>query len=121
MEKKEAPKWVQDVQERISEKRDAIRKEKFDNLAKASEVKLNDLMNLYFMNLTNDSEEQVVTFDILNKEWKDYVYKVNSTQKIISLNHDAFEKNINDILNSEEYKEKLKEKELIKSEIVNVE
>lgn len=111
-EKKEAPQWVQDVQKKVIERRQAIHKEKFDSLAAVYNAKLNELINLYFMNLTDDAEETAVTYDVLNKEWRGIVYKTNSTQKVIQLMPDGFEKNIADILNSDEYKAKLKEKQL---------
>lgn len=119
-QEKEAPQWVQDVQKKVIERRSAIHKEKFDNLAAVYSAKLNELINLYFINLTDDAEETAVTFDVLNKEWKDIVYKTNSIQQVIQLMPDGFEKNIADILNSDEYKARLKAKQGAEEAVVSV-
>jgi hypothetical protein len=102
---------VEDVQQRIVETRQAKDKKRFDELAAICNEKLNEFINLYFINLTNDEETDKDTFGILNKEWKDIAYKANiSNKNIITIHHDALEKNINDILTSEEYQKKLAEK-----------
>ena len=67
---------------------------------------LNSFLKTYFSRKYNNSSDMLTAFNTCNKHWKKHCVLINSTEKLINLKKDAFEKNVEKVIN------KLKENEL---------
>jgi len=82
---------LQLAQEKIVEERQKRYIEKMDKMGKLYTDSLNEHLNTYFNNFSDDLETNQFAFDLLNKEWKSYVQRCNTMQSNMQLRHDAFE------------------------------
>ena len=69
------------VVEKILEKR----KENFDakrkSLTEGAVKNLNRLLNIYFSTFSNVADDNKISFDVLNAEWKQFCYQSNTLHK----------------------------------------
>lgn len=115
--KKQVPQWLIDVQTKVFERKTLKAKEKYNQYSADAIEALKELFDIYFRSYDfEDEAENQSTFDILNKEWKQYCQNVMVTKsKYIKMQYDAFERQLTAYLDSEEGKEylsKLKEKQV---------
>ena len=82
---------LQLAQEQIYQERQKRYLEKIENMGKVYTERLNEHLNTYFSNFSDDLEMNQIAYNLLNKEWKSYVQKCNATQSKMQLRHDAFE------------------------------
>lgn len=78
--------------------RERILNERIQNAHKKAEEKsveytnrLNEHLHTYFANFSTEPSENEFAYNLLNKEWKSYVQKVNLVQKFVTLRANAFE------------------------------
>lgn len=105
------PAWQVEVQTKLFNARKAAADKKFAELVEHYNGKLKAMLDMYFAYYSSSEEENTISFNILNKEWQDLTYYCNSTQKLIELKHDAFAKNVKDVVDSEGFKASLKEQD----------
>ncbi len=55
---------------------------------------MNDYIHTFLSKQYSSIIEQQMAFDLINKDWKNLVRQVNSTEKLINLSKTAFEKQI---------------------------
>ena len=79
------------AQEKIMKERVRLHNEKIEKLGEEFSGRLNEFLSTYFNNFSEDKDANDFAYDVLNKEWKSYVNKRNTLQKIIQIKHDAFE------------------------------
>ena len=116
------PQWQIDIQQKLFNARKEARDKKFKELAEHYNGKLNSMMDMYFTYLTDDEDENTESFNIINKEWIKLAGQVNSTQKIIEINPNAFSVNVKAFMETEEFKNRKKvETENVDQNIVDLE
>lgn len=78
--------------------RDKIHEERTRNAYKRAEelsvgytARMNEYLNTYFSNFSEDVKENEFAFAVLNKQWKAYCRKANLAQKYVTLKVKAFE------------------------------
>ena len=60
---------------------------------------LNNYLHTYFSKLQGLTPQQaILAYDIANRNWRKYVRNINSTNKLINLNKDAFEIQVKKVL-----------------------
>lgn len=82
---------VQLAQETIYAERVKRHNEKCETLAKGYTERLNEHLSAYFNNFSDDEQTNEFAYDLLNKEWKAYVQRVNATNKLFQLKSNSFE------------------------------
>ena len=78
--------------------RDKIQDERTRNAYKRAEelsigytARINEYLDTYFSNFSEDIKENEFAFAVLNKQWKAYCRKANLSQKYVTLRSSAFE------------------------------
>lgn len=109
--------WSDPIRQKMISRREANRKNKFDELAKIYSTKLDDLVKLYFTYYSEEPEENTESFNLLNKEWMEICIKVSQTNsRVITLPKEGFSLRIKEIEESEIFKNRFNE---IKKETEN--
>lgn len=88
---------IEQTKKKLFEQRQAKIKIKQKDLIKISGDKLNEFLKLYFQTCKigeENSEESKEAFELINREWKAYCSRLNSTQKLITVQYQAFEENV---------------------------
>ena len=68
------------------------RKAKAEKIGQECTKRLNEYLDSYFNSFSQaDPEKNEFAYNVYNKEWKAYCYKVNATQNSIVLKFDHFE------------------------------
>lgn len=98
------------AQNELAEKRAIGKMNKANQMSNNAKESLNQHIQLYLQNYTTDAKENDRVFGIVDKSWKEYCYKVNRTQKLIVVDVMWFSREINRIVNSKEFQEKLTQK-----------
>lgn len=98
------------AQNELAEKRAIGKMNKATQMSNNAKESLNQHIQLYLQNYTTNAQENERVFKIVDKSWKEYCYKVNRTQKLIVVDVMWFSREINRIVNSKEFKEKLTQK-----------
>lgn len=98
------------AQNELAEKRAIGKMNKATQMSNNAKESLNQHIQLYLQNYTTNTQENERVFKIVDKSWKEYCYKVNRTQKLIVVDVMWFSREINRIVNSKEFKEKLTQK-----------
>ena len=98
------------AQNELAEKRAIGKMNKATQMSNNAKESLNQHIQLYLQNYTTNTQENDRVFKIVDKSWKEYCYKVNRTQKLIVVDVMWFSREINRIVNSKEFKEKLTQK-----------
>lgn len=98
------------AQNELAEKRAVGKMNKATQMSNNAKESLNQHIQLYLQNYTTNTQENDRVFKIVDKSWKEYCYKVNRTQKLIVVDVMWFSREINRIVNSKEFKEKLTQK-----------
>lgn len=98
------------AQNELTEKRAIGKMNKANQMSNNAKESLNQHIQLYLQNYTTDAKENDRVFGIVDKSWKEYCYKVNRTQKLIVVDVMWFSREINRIVNSKEFQEKLTQK-----------
>ena len=79
------------AQEEITKKRNELTKKKTAELAKIYIERLNGYLGTYFNGWSEIEEENTISYETLNKSWREYAVKANRTQKYLVLSINAFE------------------------------
>lgn len=82
---------LQLAQEKIHNERVKRHNEKVESLGKHYTDRLNEYLNTYFNNFTDDDQANLFAYDLLNKEWKTYSQNANTSQKVLQLRSNSFE------------------------------
>lgn len=82
---------VQIANEKIYAERVRKHEEKVDAEAKHCMERLNEHLESYFNNFSDDEETNQFAYDLLNKEWKSYCQRYNVKGKYFELKPDRFE------------------------------
>ena len=96
------PAWAKAVTIKNAKARQAFHDKKVKDLGELYTEHLKQLLNIYFNSFSEVSEENKISFDVLNADWLAYVQKANQAQKFIVLNVTAFETEVNRITETNE-------------------
>lgn len=94
----------------LAEKRAVNKMNKATKMSENAKESLQQHIQLYLTNYTLNESENERIFKEVDKMWKQYCYKVNSIQKLITVDVLWFEREINRITSSKEFKDKLTQK-----------
>ena len=83
---------VEATRAKIFDNRIKNRNEKAAIHAKEVEARLNEYLDAYFSGFSDDNEENELAYNTFNREWKAYCFRVNTSQKLIVLRHESFER-----------------------------
>lgn len=88
------------------EKRQKIADKKSMDLGKHYTERFNEYLREYFDNFAPSKEENLVSYDILNKSWKKYANEANVSQKYVVLKCNSFEEEVTRIVKAnDQFKE----------------
>jgi hypothetical protein len=84
----------QRAQKELWEKRQKIADKKSAELGKHYTERFNEYLREYFDNFAQTKEENLVSYETLNKSWKKYANEANSSQKYVVLRVNSFEEEL---------------------------
>lgn len=96
------PAWAKEIAIKNGKARQAFHEKKVKELGELYTERLKQLLNIYFSQFSESAEENKVSFDLLENEWKGYVQKANRAQKFITLKIDAFETEVKRIVETDD-------------------
>lgn len=89
---------LQIAQERIVRERIKKYEEKSEVLGKGYTERLNEHLNTYFSNFSEDQETNEFAYNLIDKEWKQYCLKANASQNLLRLKPESFEVEVKRII-----------------------
>lgn len=108
---KKIPQWAKGIAIKNLTARKTFHENKVKELGEHCTEHLKQLLNIYFSGFSDSDEENKISFDLLKKEWIDYVQKANRTQKFVVLHPSAFETEVKRITESNPQFQKKEETE----------
>lgn len=97
----------------IDDKINAVKNKQSELSQKHTDL-LNSYLRTYFSKEYSSTEEMAIAFDVSNKAWKKHCRTINSTEKLINLNKDAFANQVMAVVKHMKNNEKEKKTEQLK-------
>lgn len=83
--------WAESVFNKNIQARKDFHEKKCKELGNTYTERIKELLGIYFNGYSEIEEENKVSFNLLNKEWKTYATNANRVQKYVKLKVDIFE------------------------------
>ncbi len=97
---------LENARKELWEKRQKIADKKSKDLGIHYTKRFNEYLSEYFNNFASSKEENLVSYETLNKSWKKYASDANASQKYVVLHVNSFEQEVVRIVkNNDQFKE----------------